>query len=157
MLLRWGKVPHPGGNQDRAIRRPGPTPAPDAQAGLRWATAQDTSCRRGPHGWRRIPRRARSILFPFEIALKSNPNNVLAANNLGFTYVKMERLPEAITWYEKTLVLDPRRALAYANLGDAYAKVGRIDDAKRAYARFLELRPDHKIAPAVRERLSKLP
>ena len=82
---------------------------------------------------------------------------MLAANNLGFTYVKMERLPEAITWYEKTLVLDPRRALAYANLGDAYAKVGRIDDAKRAYARFLELRPDHKIAPAVRERLSKLP
>lgn len=51
----------------------------------------------------------------------------------------------------------PLRALAYANLGDAYAKVGRIDDAKRAYARFLELRPDHKIAPAVRERLSKLP
>ena len=75
---------------------------------------------------------------------------MLAANNLGFTYVKMERLPEAITWYEKTLVLDPRRALAYA-------KVGRIDDAKRAYARFLELRPDHKIAPAVRERLSKMP
>jgi Tetratricopeptide repeat. len=51
------------------------------------------------------------------MALKYNPNNVLAANNLGFTYVKMERLPEAITWYEKTLVLDPLRALAYANLG----------------------------------------
>ena len=93
----------------------------------------------------------------FEMALKYNPNNVLAANNLGFTYVKMERLPEAIFWYEKTLVLDPQRALAYANLGDAYAKAGRIDDAKRAYTRFLELRPDHKIAPTVRERLSKLP
>jgi peptidoglycan/xylan/chitin deacetylase (PgdA/CDA1 family)/uncharacterized caspase-like protein len=92
----------------------------------------------------------------FESALRFNPNNVLAANNLGFTYVKMERLLEAIAWYEKTLVLDPLRALAYANLGDAYAKVGRVEDAKRAYTRFLELRPDHKIAANVRERLSKL-
>ena len=93
----------------------------------------------------------------FVLALKYNPNNVLAANNLGFTYVKMERLPDAVTWYEKTLVLDPLCALAYANLGDAYAKLGRLGEAKRAYARFLELRPDHKIAPTVRERLSKLP
>ena len=92
----------------------------------------------------------------FATALKYKPDNVLAANNLGFTYVKMDQLPEAITWYEKTLVLDPMRALAYANLGDAYAKVGRIDDAKRAYTRFLELRPDHKLAPAVRERLANL-
>jgi hypothetical protein len=40
--------------------------------------------------------------------------------------VKLERLPDAITWYEKTLVLDPMRALAHANLGDAYAKIGRV-------------------------------
>jgi peptidoglycan/xylan/chitin deacetylase (PgdA/CDA1 family)/uncharacterized caspase-like protein len=92
----------------------------------------------------------------FESALKANPNNVLAANNLGFTYVKLERLPEAIAWYEKTLILDPARALAHANLGDAYAKVGRIPEAKAEFARFLELKPDHKLAPGVRERLSRL-
>jgi peptidoglycan/xylan/chitin deacetylase (PgdA/CDA1 family)/uncharacterized caspase-like protein len=92
----------------------------------------------------------------FESALKANPNNVLAANNLGFTYVKLERLPDAITWYEKTLVLDPARALAHANLGDAYAKIGRVNEAKLEYARFLELKPDHKLAPMVRERLGKL-
>jgi peptidoglycan/xylan/chitin deacetylase (PgdA/CDA1 family)/uncharacterized caspase-like protein len=92
----------------------------------------------------------------FESALRSNPGNVLAANNLGFTYVKLDRLPEAIAWYQKTLLLDPQRALAHANLGDAYAKVGRLPEAKAEYARFLALKPDHKLAPAVRERLGKL-
>jgi peptidoglycan/xylan/chitin deacetylase (PgdA/CDA1 family)/uncharacterized caspase-like protein len=92
----------------------------------------------------------------FASALKANPNNVLAANNLGFTYVKLERLPDAIAWYEKTLLLDPARALAHANLGDAYAKLGRVNEAKAEYARFLELKPDHKLAPGVRERLAKL-
>jgi tetratricopeptide (TPR) repeat protein len=108
----------------------------------------------GPFREKRYPEAAQA----FATALKYKPDNVLAAKNLGFTYVKMDQLPEAITWYEKTLVLDPMRALAYAyaNLGDAYAKLGRIDDAKRAYKRFLELRPDHKLAPAVRERLAKL-
>jgi peptidoglycan/xylan/chitin deacetylase (PgdA/CDA1 family)/uncharacterized caspase-like protein len=93
----------------------------------------------------------------FEAALQLNSNHVLAANNLGFTYVKMGRLSDAVSWYEKTLVLDPRRAVAWANLGDAYASLGRTEQAKRAYQRFLELSPEHKLAAAVRYRLSTLP
>ena len=93
----------------------------------------------------------------FEAALKINPNHVLAANNLGFTYFKLERFADAIAWYERTLALDPMRGLAYANAGDAYVKVGRREDAKRAYQKFLELQPTHKIAPAVRQRLTTLP
>jgi len=102
-------------------------------------------------------RRYQEAAQAFESALKSNPNNVLAANNLGFTYVKLDRLPEAITWYQKTLLLDPQRAVAHANLGDVYAKVGRTPEAKAEYTRFLDLKPDHKLAPTVRERLAKLP
>ncbi len=93
----------------------------------------------------------------FEAVLKLNPNHVLAANNLGFTYVKMGRLADAVTWYEKTLVLDPRRAVAWANLGDAYVSLGRAELARRAYERFLELSPEHKLAASVRDRLSTLP
>lgn len=93
----------------------------------------------------------------FEAVLKFNPNHILAANNLGFTYVKMGRLGDAVSWYEKTLVLDPRRAVAWANLGDADASLGRTEQAKRAYQRFLELSPENKLAAAVRERLATLP
>jgi peptidoglycan/xylan/chitin deacetylase (PgdA/CDA1 family)/uncharacterized caspase-like protein len=101
-------------------------------------------------------RRYQDAAQAFESALQANPNNVLAANNLGFTYVKLDRLLEAIAWYQKTLLLDPQRALAHANLGDAYAKVGRIPEAKAEYKRFLESKPDHKLAPAVRDRLAQL-
>jgi len=145
---RNAHAPADAGGLDAAA----PAPAPAALATSATDSRREADRAMGLFRERRYPEAAQA----FELALKYNPNNILAANNLGFTYVKMERLPEAIVWYEKTLVLDPLRALAYANLGDAYAAVGRIDDAKRAYTRFLELRPDHKIAPAVRERLGKL-
>jgi len=93
----------------------------------------------------------------FQAALASDPNHVLATNNLGFAYYKLGRLGDAVTWYQKTLALDPRRAVAYANLGDAYADLHRPADARRAFEKFLELQPRSKIAPRVRQSLAALP
>jgi tetratricopeptide (TPR) repeat protein len=90
----------------------------------------------------------------FEEATRIAPANVLAANNLGFTYYKLGRFADAAVWYERTIALDPRRAIAYANLGDAYAKRNRTPEARKAYQRFLELAPNGKLAPAVRARLA---
>ena len=57
----------------------------------------------------------------------------MATNNLGFTYFKLGRYEDAVTWYEKTIALDPNRAIAHANLADALVQLGRPTDAKRAY------------------------
>jgi peptidoglycan/xylan/chitin deacetylase (PgdA/CDA1 family)/uncharacterized caspase-like protein len=89
-------------------------------------------------------------------ALKLSPSNALAANNVGYTYAKLERYDDAIKWFEKTLALDPRRAIAHANLGDAYLSLGRNDDARREFEKFLELQPTAKYATTVREKLQRL-
>jgi peptidoglycan/xylan/chitin deacetylase (PgdA/CDA1 family)/Flp pilus assembly protein TadD len=93
----------------------------------------------------------------FEAALKVRPDDVLATNNLGFTYFKLGRLPDAVAWYEKTIALDPMRAIAYANLGDAYVQMDRRDDAKRVYKKYLELQPRSKLAAGVQQKLALLP
>jgi Flp pilus assembly protein TadD len=90
----------------------------------------------------------------FEVAARLAPTNVLAANNLGFTYFKLERYADAATWYERSIALDPRRAIAHANLGDAYVKLARLPEARRAYERYLELAPRSKLASGVKERLA---
>jgi peptidoglycan/xylan/chitin deacetylase (PgdA/CDA1 family)/uncharacterized caspase-like protein len=93
-------------------------------------------------------------LDEYLIAAKMDPNNVAAANNIGYVYHKMERLDDAVKWLEKTLTMDPRRAVAYANLGDVYFQMNRLDDARRIYGRFLELNPNATYAPLVRQRIA---
>jgi tetratricopeptide (TPR) repeat protein len=81
----------------------------------------------------------------------------MATNNLGFTYFKLGRVPEAITWYQKTIALDPKRAIVYANLGDALAQQGRTAEAKQAYQQFLALQPASKLADGVQKKIALLP
>ena len=93
----------------------------------------------------------------FEGVLKVHPGHVMATNNLGFTYFKLGRTADAITWYQKTIALDPKRAIVYANLGDALAQQGQTADAKQAYRQFLALQPGSKLADGVQKKLALLP
>ena len=81
----------------------------------------------------------------------------MATNNLGFTYFKLGRNDDAITWYRKTIALDPKRAIAYANLGDALAQAGQNAEARAAYQKFLELQPGSKLADGVQKKIALLP
>jgi tetratricopeptide (TPR) repeat protein len=81
----------------------------------------------------------------------------MATNNLGFTYFKLGRLDDAVTWYKKAIELDPKRAIAYANLGDALAQLGRGDEAKRAYQTYLDMSPKAPAAAFVQKKLAALP
>jgi tetratricopeptide (TPR) repeat protein len=92
----------------------------------------------------------------FLTALRLSPSNALAANNVGYTYAKLEQYDKAVQWFEKTLTLDPHRAIAHANLGDAYLALGRTDDACREFSMYLELQPGAKYATTIRERLQRL-
>ena len=93
----------------------------------------------------------------FKEALRLSPSNALAANNIGYTYAKLNQNDEAVKWFTKTLELDPRRAIAHANLGDAYALGGRNAEARREYETYLELQPTARYGATVREKLQQLP
>ena len=93
----------------------------------------------------------------FEGVVRVRPGQVMATNNLGFTYFKLGRMADAITWYEKTIALDPKRAIVYANLGDALAQTGTDRRREAAYQQFLALQPGSKLADGVQKKLALLP
>lgn len=94
-------------------------------------------------------------LDEFLIAAKMDPQNALAANNVGFVYSRLQRMDDAIQWTKKAIEIDPRRAVAYQNLGDLYYQLNRPDDARPYYEKYLELAFDKPYAVTVRARLGK--
>ncbi len=56
-----------------------------------------------------------------------------AANGLGLTYLKLERMPEAIKIFHEAYRLQPDPITA-RNLAECYEKVGQQDEAQRWYA-----------------------
>ncbi len=92
----------------------------------------------------------------FTEALKHRPDFGLAANNLGFVYLKQDKFAEAARWFENTIRIDPSRAVAYLNLGDARAHLGETDKAKLAFKTYLELAPNGAGAAHAKEVLGRL-
>jgi uncharacterized caspase-like protein len=100
-------------------------------------------------------KRYQEALNEFMTAVKLEPKNALAANNVGFIYYKMGNFDEALRWTEKATVLAPRRAIAYRNLGDLHYNLNHTEEARRAYEKFLALSPNNADAAIVRARLGK--
>jgi tetratricopeptide (TPR) repeat protein len=100
-------------------------------------------------------KRYQEALDEFLIAAKMDPQNALAANNVGFIYSKLQRFDDSIQWTKKAIEIDPKRAVAYQNLGDLYYQLNRPDDARPYYETFLELAFDKPYAATVRARLGK--
>ena len=100
-------------------------------------------------------KRYQEALDEFLAAAKINPQNALAANNVGFIYSKLQRFDESIHWTKKAIEIDPKRAVAYQNLGDLYFQLNRTEDARPYYEKYLELAPEKPYAAVVRTRLGK--
>jgi peptidoglycan/xylan/chitin deacetylase (PgdA/CDA1 family)/uncharacterized caspase-like protein len=100
-------------------------------------------------------KRYQEALDEFLIAAKMDPQNALAANNVGFIYSRLQRIDDSIQWTKKAIEIDPKRAVAYQNLGDLYYQLNRPDDARPYYEKFLELAFDKPYAATVRTRLGR--
>ena len=72
-------------------------------------------------------------------AIRNNPNNDMAYNNLGFIYGKLGRNPEAIASYQEAIRINPNNAMAHNNLGTEEEKLGHKDKAIAAYREALRL------------------
>ncbi|MFP2925320.1 polysaccharide deacetylase family protein, partial [Pyxidicoccus sp. 3LG] len=101
-------------------------------------------------------KRYEEALAEFQAAVRLDPTDAQAANNVGFVHYRRGEYAEAVKWLEKTLTLDPQRAVAYLNLGDAHDKLGRRADAAKAYGRYLALLPNGPAADSVKEKLTRL-
>ncbi|KAJ1632657.1 hypothetical protein T492DRAFT_590913, partial [Pavlovales sp. CCMP2436] len=62
--------------------------------------------------------------------------------NLGHTYRKLGRLPDAVRCYEAALAVKPRAPATYAALGFAHHLGGDVHAAIVHYHQALSLRPD---------------
>lgn len=72
---------------------------------------------------------------------QSEPGNGLAWFVLGRALAALQRYPEAILAYQRSLRLDPADVHAHNNLGNAYRQRQRHDDALRAYRQAVRIDP----------------
>lgn len=77
----------------------------------------------------------------YQQALKIEPNNALAYNNLAEIYLLQGKIEAAIASCQNAIKLQPNLAAAYKNLGNCLQAGGKIEEAIRAYTKAVELAP----------------
>ncbi len=81
-------------------------------------------------------------------AIALNPKAAMFHNNLGETYLAMNRFAEAIAACEKAIALQPEFPEAHYNMARALQGQGRLDQAVRRLERVLKYKPDFTAAQA---------
>jgi Tfp pilus assembly protein PilF len=79
-------------------------------------------------------------------ALRIEPDFVQAHNNLGATYLEMEKFQEAIDEFQKAIDLDPKMEAPYRNMSVGLFELGRYPEAETAARQAIALRPQHTAA-----------
>lgn len=67
-------------------------------------------------------------------------------NNLGNTFLALNRLSDAKECYKKAININPDNHIFYNNLGYVHERLINFDDAKISYMKALELNPDYSLA-----------
>jgi Tfp pilus assembly protein PilF len=79
----------------------------------------------------------------YKKALKLNPYEPMAHNNLGLIYMRKNRLREAEQEFIKELKINPFYDNAYFNYGLLCARQGRLKEAEAQWKKTLEINPEH--------------
>lgn len=79
----------------------------------------------------------------FEKAVALDPQSPLAAHNLGLTYLRLGRLPEAVRLLATAASLDGSNSGILQNLGNAHLAAGNLDDAAAAYQQAISVAPEN--------------
>jgi tetratricopeptide (TPR) repeat protein len=61
---------------------------------------------------------------------------------LASRLAEQNKLPEAVTAYNKAVEIDPNDASAYYNMGITLVKQKKLDEAVTAYHKAIETRPE---------------
>jgi tetratricopeptide (TPR) repeat protein len=82
-------------------------------------------------------------IVEYKKAIKLNPRNFVAYDNLGQAYGRKGRPDEAIKACRKAVELNPNYLQAYNNLGVADNKVGKYAEAVKACLEALRIKPNY--------------
>ena len=92
----------------------------------------------------------------FEKVLEYHPDNAIAINNIGATYMEANDYENALPYMEKTLELDDSYSNAYYGLALCYYKLERLEDSFKICHQGALKSVDRPENPAVRQELLKL-
>ena len=92
----------------------------------------------------------------YDKVLEFYPDNAIALNNIGATFMERQDYKRALPYLEKALSLDNSYANSYYGLGLCYYKLGRIKEAFEVCHDGALKSSDRPENPAVREELLKL-
>lgn len=92
----------------------------------------------------------------YDKVLEYHPDNAIAINNIGATYMEREDYECALPYMEKALSIDDSYANSYYGLALCYYKLGKLEDAFEICHKGALKSADRPENPAVREELVKL-
>lgn len=92
----------------------------------------------------------------YDKVLEYYPDNAIALNNIGATYMERKDYEGALPYIEKAMNIDDSYANSYYGLGLCYYKLGRIEEAFDICFKGALKSSDRPENPAVREELVKL-
>ena len=92
----------------------------------------------------------------YDKVLEYHPDNAIAINNIGATYMEHKDYEGALPFMKKALSIDDSYANSYYGLGLCYYKLGKIEDAFEICHKGALKSSDRPENPAVREELVKL-
>ena len=92
----------------------------------------------------------------YEKVLEYYPDNAIAINNIGATFMERKDYEGALPYMEKAISVDDSYANSYYGLGLCYYKLDRIEDAFDICHKGVLKSSDRPENPAVREELVKL-
>jgi len=78
----------------------------------------------------------------FLAAIKTDPHNAIALNNLGALMCLEKKYKAALNYEKQALELDEENPAFHVNMAETWAGLSQIDRAMTEYARALELNPD---------------
>ncbi len=82
----------------------------------------------------------------YAMAIKRDPNNAVAYNNMGVAYKKLNSCDEALKQYIKAVEIDPDYATAHNNIGTVYHDAGKYEEAIEEYTKAIELGENYSVA-----------
>jgi ankyrin repeat protein/Tfp pilus assembly protein PilF len=82
----------------------------------------------------------------FKQAEKSQPSNVYALNNIGYSYLKLKQFKNAENYFYKAIQVNPKFYIAIKNLAQTYHVQGRYAEAEKQYLKAIEINPRYSLA-----------
>ena len=82
----------------------------------------------------------------YKEALKTNPNNVEAHNNLGVILLQLGKIQEAKNSCQRAIQISPNYASAHNNLAAVFYETGELQKAKNCYQKAIQIQPNNTVA-----------